>query len=65
MTKKTPPAYDRAASPYGNRDRKPMDPAALRKPARRNPAAQAAYDAEWGTDNGFAPWDNQPSAGDY
>lgn len=31
----------------------------------RNDEAQAAYDAEWGTDNGFSPWDNQPSATDY
>ena len=43
-------------------DKRPRMP---RRPHRRNELAQAAYDAEWGTDNGFSPWDNMPSAGEY
>lgn len=42
-----------------------MTKARKRSAARRNPEAQAAYDREWGTDNGFASWDDQRSAGEY
>lgn len=36
-----------------------------RRTQRRNMEAQAAYDDANGTDNGFARWDDQRSAGEY
>lgn len=45
-------------------EKRPLIKRAIRRTSR-NADAQARYDAEWGTDNGFSAWDNMPSAGDY
>jgi hypothetical protein len=33
-----------------------LGPAKAAKPVKRNWKLQAEYDEEWGTDNGYAPW---------